>query len=59
MRQEAPKTSIGLDQNIAGALCYLFGWVTGLVFYLIEKDNSFVRYHAMQSIWFGAACNVP
>jgi len=37
-----------------GVLCYLFGWVTGIIFYLIEKD-SFVRFHAMQSILtFGA-----
>ena len=44
------KTSTGLDQNIAGMLCYLVGWITGLIFFLIEKDNKFVRFHAMQSI---------
>ena len=44
------KTSMGLEENIAGLLSYVLGWVTGLVFFLIEKDNKFVRFHAMQSI---------
>ena len=46
----APKSSSGLEQNVAGALCYVAGFVTGIVFLLIEKDNKFVRFHAMQSI---------
>lgn len=44
------KTKLGLDQNIEGALCYLFFWITGLVFYILEDDNEFVKFHAMQSI---------
>jgi uncharacterized membrane protein len=49
------KTSMGLEANIAGLLCYVLGWITGLVFYLLEKENKFVRFHAMQSIvTFGA-----
>jgi uncharacterized membrane protein len=44
------KTSMGLEPNIAAALSYLCGWVTGLIFYLMEKDNAFVRFHAMQSL---------
>lgn len=48
------KTSSGLEQNVAGLLCYLLGFVTGIVFLLIEKENKFVRFHAMQStIVFG------
>ena len=43
------KTSTGLDANVAAALSYAFGWVTGLAFLVIEKDNRFVRFHAMQS----------
>ena len=39
----------GLDENVAGLLCYLFGWVSGLVFLLIDK-RPFVRFHAAQSI---------
>ncbi|MDD5604625.1 MAG: DUF4870 domain-containing protein [Dehalococcoidales bacterium] len=49
------KTSSGLEENVAGLLCYLFGWIGGLVFLLIEKENAFVRFHAWQSIVvFGA-----
>jgi uncharacterized membrane protein len=49
------KTSTGLEENVAGLLCYVLGWITGLVFILIEKENKFVRFHAMQSIIvFGA-----
>jgi uncharacterized membrane protein len=44
------KTSMGLEENIAGALCYILGWITGIVFFLMEKENRFVRFHAMQSI---------
>jgi uncharacterized membrane protein len=44
------KTSTGLDENIAGLLCYLLGVITGIIFYIIEKENKFVRFHAMQSI---------
>ncbi|MEE9583229.1 MAG: DUF4870 domain-containing protein [Dehalococcoidales bacterium] len=49
------KSSTGLDENVAGLLCYVLGWVGGLVFILIEPENKFVRFHAMQSIIvFGA-----
>ena len=44
------KSSTGLDENVAGLLCYVLGWITGLVFFLIEKESKFVRFHAMQSI---------
>ncbi|MGM8211173.1 DUF4870 domain-containing protein [Virgibacillus sp. W0430] len=44
------KASSGLDENIAGLLCYLVGFVTGIIFLLIEKENRFVRFHALQSI---------
>ncbi|MFA5801642.1 MAG: DUF4870 domain-containing protein [Thermoleophilia bacterium] len=44
------KSSTGLEPNVAALLAYLFGWVGGLVFFLIEKDNMYVRFHAMQSI---------
>ena len=44
------KTSTGLAANVAGLLCYVLGWISGLVFILIEKESKFVRFHAMQSI---------
>jgi len=39
----------GLEPNLAGLLCYLFGWVSGLIFLLIDK-RPYVRFHAAQSI---------
>ena len=44
------ETSIGMQPNLEGLLCYFFGFITGLVFYFVEKKNKFVRFHAMQSI---------
>ena len=49
---QAGKSSTGLDENIAALLSYVFGWVSGLVFFLIEKDSRLVRFHAMQSLLF-------
>ncbi len=44
-------TSVGgLDENIVGALAYLFAPLLAIVFYFIEEDNEFVRFHAVQSI---------
>jgi len=43
------KTSTGLDANLAAALSYLVGFVTGAIFLVVEKENRFVRFHAMQS----------
>lgn len=48
-------STTGLEPNIAGLLCYLGGWITGIVFPVIEQKNKFVRFHALQSIvTFGA-----
>jgi uncharacterized membrane protein len=44
------KSSTGLDENVASLLAYLFQWVGGLIFFLIEKDSRLVRFHGMQSI---------
>jgi len=44
------RAGTSLEPNVAGLLCYVLGWLTGLVFILIEKEDSFVRFHAMQSI---------
>lgn len=43
-------TDTGLEPNVAGALSYLLGIITGLVFYVVEPDDKFVRFHAAQSI---------
>src|ERR1700677_808400 len=50
----AASTQSGLAENVAGLLCYVLGWITGLIFYLTDK-RPFVRFHAAQSIVvFGA-----
>jgi uncharacterized membrane protein len=43
-----------LEENVAGLLCYVLGWVTGLIFFLIDK-RPFVRFHAIQSIGMSIA----
>src|SRR5271167_2678362 len=49
-----PAGTSGLQENVAGLLCYVLGWLTGLIFLLIDK-RPFVRFHAAQSIVvFGA-----
>ena len=39
----------GLTENVASGLCYVLGWVTGIIFFLIDKRPA-VRFHAAQSI---------
>jgi len=47
----------GLAENVAGLLCYVVGWITGLIFLLIDK-RPFVRFHAIQSIAFNISIGV-
>lgn len=44
------KATFGLDENIASALTYVLGFLTGIIFFLVEKENKTVRFNAMQSI---------
>ena len=44
------RKSLGVEANLAALLAYLLGWISGLVVIMIEKQNGFVRFHAMQSI---------
>ena len=54
-KQDLGSTDTGIRPNVEALLTYLLGFVTGLIFLLIEKKNKFVRFHAMQSIVvFGA-----
>ena len=50
--KHSEKTVSGIDANVAAALSYLVGFVTGIIFLLVEKENRFVRFHAMQSTLF-------
>jgi uncharacterized membrane protein len=51
---------VGLTMNLAAALSYALGLITGILFLVLEpyKNNRLVRFHAMQSILFSAACIV-
>ncbi len=50
MEENVKKTTIlGLDENIEGALCYSLGLITGILLLFLEKQNQFVRFHAIQS----------
>jgi uncharacterized membrane protein len=47
------KSSTGLDENIAALLSYVLGWITGLIFMLLEKESRLVRFHAVQALILG------
>ncbi len=51
-------TSMGMKARTAGWLCYLLGPVTGLIFLLLERENRFVGFHAMQSLLFFGAISI-
>ncbi|MBE3090353.1 MAG: DUF4870 domain-containing protein [Actinobacteria bacterium] len=48
------KSSTGMDPKIAVLLSYLFSWLGGLIFFLIEKENKFVKWNALQALILGA-----
>ena len=50
------QSSLGLAPNVAAAISYI--WIVGLVLFFIEKDNKFVRFHAMQSVLYGITWSV-
>src|ERR1019366_7576069 len=49
MTSTSQSAQSGMSENVAGLLCYVLGWLTGIIFYLIDK-RPFVRFHAAQSI---------
>jgi uncharacterized membrane protein len=49
-RTAPPGTSTGLSPNTAGLLCYVGIWISGIIFFVLEQKNRFVRFHAAQSI---------
>ena len=51
-----PSTGSGLDPKVAAALSYI--WIVGLIFFFIEKENKYIRFHALQSILFGIANSI-
>ena len=56
MQKQTPyKKPYDIEPNIEAALAYFLSPVSGIVIYVLEKDNKFVRFHALQSILFGVA----
>lgn len=49
------KSSLGMDENLAALLSCVFGCITGVIFFLLEKDSKFVKFYALQSTIFFAA----
>jgi uncharacterized membrane protein len=50
MSDHTERTSLGLDANVAATLAYLLGWVSGAILLVTERQNAFVRFHALQSV---------
>ncbi len=50
MEDKKMQTILGIDENVEGLLCYIVGWVTGILFLILERENKFVRFHAAQSL---------
>src|SRR5688572_6689648 len=54
------KTSLGLDSNVGAMLCYIanficcLGVILSIVFLVTEKENRFVKFHALQALFIGA-----
>ena len=47
------KSVFDLDERIAAVLCYALGFLSGACIYVMERENKFVRFHALQSmVWF-------
>jgi uncharacterized membrane protein len=52
--QASAPAAAGIQENVAGALCYLVGFITGILFLVLEpyNKNPRIRFHAFQSIFF-------
>ena len=44
------ETTLNLAPNVAGWLCYLGAWVSGIIIFVLEQKNGWIRFHAAQSI---------
>lgn len=57
-KKKRDSSTTNLSANVAGLLCYVAGWISGIVFLVIEQKNRFVRFHAAQSIIVFGTLNV-
>ncbi len=44
------KSSLGMDENVAALLSIIVAPITSIIFYMMEKESKFVKFHAMQSL---------
>jgi uncharacterized membrane protein len=51
-------TTLNISANTAAGASYLFWWISGVLFYFSERNNRFVRFHALQSIILTGALTV-
>ena len=49
-KKKSSNTSLEIDENLEALLTYILGWVTGIIFLVVEKKSKFVRFHAAQSL---------
>lgn len=52
------RTKLGLSENAEAALSYVLGFLSGIVFLIVEKDNQFIKFHSLQSIIFSAFVSI-
>ncbi|MFC6013322.1 DUF4870 domain-containing protein [Nocardia lasii] len=50
--------STGLDKKTSAILSYVLGWVTGIIFLFVGKNDPDVKFHAAQSVVFFGAVSV-
>ena len=59
MEKSNNQTSIeNFEPNVLAAFSYLIPPLTGIIFFLIEKKSKFIKFHALQSIFFGVLAYV-
>ncbi len=49
-RSISQDTSVNMEPNLAGLLCYVGAWITGIIFFILEQKNNWIRFHAAQAI---------
>lgn len=49
-RGTAQDSTVNIEPNLAGLLCYVGAWITGIIFFVLEQKNNWIRFHAAQSI---------
>lgn len=51
-RVNGRRSTLQIDSNVAGGCAYAFGLFSGILLLIIEREDKYVRFHAMQSTLF-------